>query len=188
MPPVSLIVGAAVLWVTHALAVAFLLDRRGFHRLPWLATSLLLGPAIWPLALIEIWSGPPRRELLRAGQARAEGIDVFVLFESNHAPDPTLRQIRRIGGHRRRLVFARVIKAGGPVYLGQEAGDFLRSLARRADPDAELQILYGDMGRATDEAHLQGADIVLRSDHPHEIYDGDGGAQEVRCVRDAPAA
>jgi hypothetical protein len=69
---VGLVAAAAVLWVLQAVGLSRLMSRRGFHPLPWFAVSLLMGPAMWPLAVVELISGPPRPELLRRGAAAAE--------------------------------------------------------------------------------------------------------------------
>lgn len=178
------------LWLGEALLVRQVMSRRGFHPVPWLAVGLLLGPAVWPFAVIEIVSGLPTPKVIRRGRDRSTGMDVVVLFERNALPGPLARQAERLLPHRRRLVLARVVKAGGPVAIEREAAEFLDRVAGelRAD-DAELQILYGEIEDAVKAIRRRREfAIVLRADHPDELYDGDGTRQTVRCLRDASAA
>src|SRR5688500_13835427 len=72
-----------------AVAVAAVMERRGFHPLPWFVVALLLGPAVWPLAVVEAFSDGQGRRLLRAGLPRDGEVDVAVLLEKNEVP-PTL--------------------------------------------------------------------------------------------------
>jgi hypothetical protein len=186
----SFIVVIPVVWLSQALGLSLIMSRRGFHPLPWLAVSLLLGPAMWPLALAEAISGLPSPEVIRHGHRRQAGVDVFVVLHRNEFPEALARQVERVLPHCRRLVFGRVIKAGGPVTVKQEAAWFLRMVAHQLGPgEAELQILYGDMRRVVDAIHEEGDfAIVLRSDLPDELYDDGGQLQKVRYLRDVPPA
>jgi hypothetical protein len=93
---VGLVAAAAVLWVLQAVGLSQLMSRRGFHPLPWFAVSLLMGPAMWPLAVVELISGPPRPELLRRGSRGRGALDIFVALASNELPEETAVQIRRL--------------------------------------------------------------------------------------------
>jgi hypothetical protein len=64
---VALVLAAATLWLGQAVGVARLMSRVGFHPLPWFAVAALLGPAMWPLAVVDLVSGLPRPVSLRRG-------------------------------------------------------------------------------------------------------------------------
>src|ERR671919_397191 len=89
---------------------------------------LLLGPAVWPLALIEALSGPPAPELLRRGERGTGALDVIVLFEADHVPEGVKVELQRLAPRCRRLALARVIKAGGPSVIQADAERFLKGI------------------------------------------------------------
>ena len=184
-----LIAGLGVVWVAQAAGLSRLMSRRGFHPLPWFAVSMLLGPAMWPLALIEAITGPPGPELIRRGTRGTGSLDVLVAFPSNELPDDLERQIARLPNERDRLTLARIIKAGGPMDIEKDAARFLSSTASRLRlRDAELMVFHGTSESVLADLHARGDfDLVLRSDRPGELYDGNGSMQEVRCLRDAAA-
>jgi hypothetical protein len=64
---VVLILAIATLWLSQAAGVARLMNRMGFHPLPWFAVTALLGPAMWPLAVVDLVSGLPGPVSLRRG-------------------------------------------------------------------------------------------------------------------------
>ena len=73
----ALIVATPALWLAQAWWFSRVISRRGFNPLPWLAVGYFLGPAVWPLALIEALPKPPRPELVPYGRPRPDGFDVF---------------------------------------------------------------------------------------------------------------
>ena len=187
---VVLMGGAAVVWVGQAIGLSRLMGRRGFHPLPWFAVSMLLGPAMWPLAVVELISGPPGPELLRRGSRGPGALEIGVVFGSNEIPEETAVEIRRLMPNCRRLVLGRVIKAGGPTFVAADAKAFLeRAASHLGTRGAELQLLRGDMERVIGKLNNEGNyDLVLRSDQPNEPFDGHGSIQEMRCLRDVHAA
>ena len=187
---VVMVFGAAVAGAGQAIAVSRAMRRRGFDGLPWLVTSLVLGPAAWPLALSEVRRGAPGPEVLRWGTPGRGVIDVLVVLELDAVPRETVTQLWRVLPYTRRVVLARVVRAGGPGYVAKEARRFLADAASRLRLDgAELQLLHGDLATvvgATQRRREFG--IILRSDQPSELFDGDGSRQEVRCERDVSVA
>ena len=125
---VALIFGLAVVWLGHAILISRVMNKRGFHPLPWFMVPLLLGPAVWPLALIEALSGPPAPELLRRGERGTGALDVIVLFEADHVPEGVKVELQRLAPRCRRLALARVIKAGGPSVIQADAERFLKGI------------------------------------------------------------
>ncbi|MDQ4024354.1 MAG: hypothetical protein M3217_02520 [Actinomycetota bacterium] len=183
--------GACVLvaWLLQAVWVSRLMDRRGFDPASWFVTSLALGPAAWVLALGEARHPPPGPVVVRWGTPRTGVLDVFVGLDRNELPDETRAQLRRVMPYCRRLVVARVVKAGSPAHKAQDARQFLVYAAERLLlAEAELQLLYGDVDGVVGRIQARGEfGIILRSDRPAELFDGDGSRQEVRCRRDVPA-
>lgn len=186
---VALVMAAATVWIAQAIGLSRLMSKRGFHPLPWFAVSMLLGPAMWPLALIEAITGPPGPELIRRGTRGTGSLDVLVAFPTNELPDDLERQIARLPKERDRLTLARIIKAGGPMDIEKDAARFLSSTASRLRlRDAELMVFQGTPEQVLADLHARGDfDLVLCSDRPGELFDGNGSIQEVRCLRDAAA-
>lgn len=185
-----LVTAAAGLWIAQAFGLSRLMRSHGFDPLPWFGVSLLLGPAMWPLALIDLISGPPGSELLRRGQRGGGAVDVFVAFERDELPQATADQIKRLLPRSDRLVLARVIRAGGPSFIPTEAQQFLGDAASRLGArKAELRLFYGVFADVVRDMRDDGDfDVVLRSDVPNEPFEGNGSHHEMRCLHDATAA
>ena len=161
-----IVVGAAVLWLGQALVLSLLMSRLGFHPLPWFVVPLLIGPAVWPLALIEAVSGPPAPQVLHRGKSGSGRLDIFVLLGSDRIPERITAELTKLMTERRRLVIVRVIKAGGPGAIATDAERFLRGILSSFDMrDAELQLRFGDIRRAATAIEEQGH-LVLRDDRP----------------------
>lgn len=190
MDIVGLVAATAGLWVAHALGLARLMGSRGFDSMPWLAVSLLLGPAIWPLAVVELVSGPPGPVVLRPGHRAGGVLDVFVAFDRDELAEPVAEQIQRVLPRCGRLVLARVVKAGGPAFVPAEAERFLSDCASRlGEPGAELHLHHGVFTDVVREIRDQGNfDLVLRSDETSELFDGNSPRKEMRCLHDVRAA
>ena len=168
-----IVVGAAVLWLGQALGLSLLMSRLGFHPLPWFVVPLLIGPAVWPLALIEAVSGPPAPQVLHRGKSGSGRLDIFVLLGSDHVPERIRTELTKLMSRRRRLVIVRVIKAGGPGAIATDAERFLRGILSSFDMrDAELQLRFGDIRRAATAIEEQGH-FVLRDDRLDEMFDPD---------------
>jgi hypothetical protein len=184
------VVALIVVWVGQATWLSHVMDGRGFHRLPWFAVLILLGPAMWPLAVVELISGPPGPVLLRRGNPRDGRLDIFVALDRNDVPKATAAQLRRLAPNCRRVVLGRVIKAGGPTYIRADAERFLSDTAERLGiRGAELQLHYGNVERVVKEIQDRGDfSLVLRVDQPSELFDGDGSRQEMRWQRGVPVA
>lgn len=187
---IALIIGLAVVWLGQATLLSWVMSRRGFHPLPWFAVSMLLGAAMWPLALVEALSGPPSPMTLRRGKLGDGALDVFVLFEDDHVPDRIDQELQRLISRCRRLVLARVIKAGGPTFIGAEAERFLKSIVSPLRVrDAELQLHFGDARRVLDQIEARGdVDIVLCSGRTRTQLDSEGDNHGERWIHDVPAA
>ncbi len=54
--------------------------------------------------------------------------------------------------------------------------------------DEKARVRRAAMVRDVPRARPGGFGIILRSDQPAELFDGDGPRQEVRCLRDVSAA
>lgn len=190
MTLVLILSSVLIAWVLQAVGVSRAMRRRGFDVLPWFVTCLLLGPAAWPLAFAEVRTGLPGPVIVRWGTPSRGVIDVFVVLEADEVPPETDAQLRRVLQHSRRVVLARVVMAGGSAHVAKHAERFLIDAAARLRLDgAELQLLYGELDAVvaqTQARHEFG--IILRSDQPAELFDGDGPRQEVRCIRDVSAA
>jgi hypothetical protein len=91
---VALVIGLAVVWFGQAILLSRVMNRRGFHPLPWFMVPLLIGPAVWPLAFIEARSGPPAPVTLRSGKLGHGALDIFVLFEDDHVPIGSMQRFR----------------------------------------------------------------------------------------------
>lgn len=186
----ALVLGIPALWLGQAFGLSRVMSRRGFHPLPWLAIGLLLGPAVWPLALLEATSGPPPPRLVRLGRPRPDGLDVLALYEGDELPEALGQELERLSPLCHRLVLGRVIQAGAPGYIEREAEASLERIASRLGAErAELTILYGDMRQAVESIREEGSfAVVLRSDHAGEVYDSDDKPHRARCLRDVRAA
>jgi hypothetical protein len=187
---VVLVVGVAVAWFGQAIWLSRVMNGRGFHPLPWFMILLLVGPAVWPLALIEALSGPPAPEMLRRGKRGPGALDIFVLFEDDHIPDRIEAELQRLMSRCRRLVLARVIKAGGPAAIEADAARFLKGIVSPPGArDAELQLHFGDARRVITGIEARGdVDVLLRSSQASRQFYSDGGNQEERRTHDVPAA
>jgi hypothetical protein len=187
---VALIFGLAVVWLGHAILISRVMNKRGFHPLPWFMVPLLLGPAVWPLALIEALSGPPAPELLRRGERGTGALDVIVLFEADHVPEGVKVELQRLAPRCRRLALARVIKAGGPSVIQADAERFLKGITSPLQArDAELQIVFGDITRVVAVVEKRGdIDVLIRTDHARKQFHSDGHNLEERWIHDVPAA
>jgi hypothetical protein len=73
---VDLVACVLILWFGQAFALSQIMNGRGFHPLPWFAVASLLGPAMWPFALLEALSGPPPPDVIRPARPAAGAIDV----------------------------------------------------------------------------------------------------------------
>jgi hypothetical protein len=190
---VVLVVGASILWVVQAIGFSRLMNRRGFHPLPWFVVPLLLGPASWLLALLGSLSGPPLPEVVRRGSRGTGSLDVFevyVLLERDELPAQISEQLTRLMPYCHRLVLARVIRAGGHAEIKKGAEAFLHRIARGMDSnDAELQILCGNLRRTVQEIHEESdSSLILRSDRPDELFDNEGEMQRMTSLSDGTAA
>ena len=187
---VALAAAFAALWLAQAVGLSRVMARRGFHPLPWFAVSAILGPAIWPLALLDAVSGPPAPQLLRRGMPGTGALEVFVAFERDEVPDEIVAQVKRLLPFCGRVVLARVVKAEGPSYFEAAAERFLSAAADQLRArDAELKIFFGHFDAVLrdiqDQHHFN---FVLRSDKPDELFERDVSREETRCLLDAPAA
>lgn len=182
--------GFVVAWSLQALALSRAMRRRGFDGAAWLLTSSILGPAAWALAIVEVRRSAAGPEIVRWGVPGPGPIDVLVVLEADVLPHETGVQLRRVLPYAGRVVLARAVRAGAPGYAVKEARRFLAVAATRLRLDgAELQLRYGTVDMVVGETRRRREfGIVLRSDQPAELFDGDGSRQEMRCLRDAPAA
>jgi hypothetical protein len=190
---IGLIVCGVAVWGAQAFGLSQLMNRRGFHPRLWFVVPLVIGPACWPLALLRALPGPPVPEVVRGARRRTgplEVFEVFVVLERDEIPAQVLAQVTRLMPYCHRLVFARVIKAGGPTDIKKAAEGFLHRIARHlGSDDVELQIMFGDMQRAVRMIHRESVfNIVLRSDQPDELFDGDGGMQRMLSLSDVMSA
>ena len=190
---IVLIVGASALWVGQAIGLSRLMDRRGFHPLPWFVVPLLTGPPSWLVALLRSLSGPPLPEVVRQGSPGAGSLDVFdvfVLLERDELPAQVNAQLTRLLPYCHRLVLGRVIRADGHADIKKNAEAFLHQIAREMDSkDAELQILFGNMRRTVQEIHAESDfGLIFRSDQPDELFDNEGVMQKMTCLPDGTTA
>ena len=186
---VLLFAALAAVWMGLAVAVAAVMERRGFHPLPWFVVALLLGPAVWPLAVVEALSGGQGRRLLRAGLAGDGEVDVFVLLEKDEVPPTLSASLAEVAPRRRRFVLARVMKAGGPSVFESRAHAFLdRFAAEIGAGDARLELAFGDMASVATRAENDGFDVILRSDHVGDPLIRARPGPGSTCLRDERAA
>jgi hypothetical protein len=187
---VDFIAAAVLAWVGQALGLSRLMERRGFHRLPWLIVLLLLGPVMWPLALLVILRGPPGPLVVRRGARGSGTLDVWVVLESDRVPEPLKRQIESLKRYFRTLVIARVVKAGGPRAIETDAESFLHRIAATlGEHKAGLVVLFGDMDEVVQTIRQESAlRVVLRSDQPDELFDRAGDMRRVGWLGDDAAA
>ncbi|MGH2808482.1 MAG: hypothetical protein ACRDKT_14540 [Actinomycetota bacterium] len=187
---VVIVMASVGLWVAHAVALSALMSRRGFDRLAWFAVPLLMGPASWPLALVEGISGPPPALIVHRGRRHDGTLDVAVVLEHDRVPEETAPQVARVLPDRGRLLIARVVAAGGPTVIENDAAAFLVDAARTLHAeDASLRIVFGTFEGAVARIQQRGGfSLVIRSDHPDEVFEGDGFQPEMRCQRDVTAA
>jgi hypothetical protein len=178
---VDIIAAAVLAWVGQAIALSRLMEKHGFHRLPWLIVLLFLGPVIWPLALLDLLSGPPQPLVVRRGARGPGTLDVWVILESDRVSEPLRNQIANLKPYSRRLVLARVVKAGGPKAIETDAESFLpRIAATLGEHEAELVVLFGDMDEVVQAIRQESApSVVLRSDQPDELFDRAGDMRRV---------
>lgn len=190
MDIVALVIVVATLWIAQAFGLARLMSGRGFHPLPWLAVGLLLGPAMWPLAVVDLVTGPPGPVLVRGGRAGKGSLEAFVAFQRDALTDQAADQLRRLRPRCAHLVLARVFRSGGPTFIASDSERFLcDTAARLGAPDAELRLYHGVFERVLSEVREGGEfDLVLRSEQLGELFVGDGSRPETRCQRDVTAA
>ena len=145
--------------------------------------------ALGPLAFRALRRAPGP-EILRWGTPGQGVIDVLVVFEADALPPETTAQLRRLLPYSRRIVLARVVRSGGPRVVAKEAASFLEDVAKTLRLEgAELQLLYGNLDAAVCESRRRHEfGIILRSDQPAELFDGDGSRQEMRCRRGVSVA
>ena len=104
---IVLIVGASALWLGQAIGLSRLMDRRGFHPLPWFVVPFLMGPPSWLVALVRSLSGPPLPEVVRRGSRGTGSLDVFevfVLLERDELPAEISDQLVPLMPYCHRLV------------------------------------------------------------------------------------
>jgi hypothetical protein len=190
---IVLIVGASILWVGQAIGLSRLMDRRGFHPLPWFIVPFLMGPPSWLVALLRSLSGPPLPEVVRRG-SRGTGslnvFEVFVLLERDELPTQINAQLTKLMPYCDRLVLARVLRADGHAHIKRDAEAFLHRIAREmSSKDAELQILFGNIRRAVQEIHEESDfGLILRSDQPEVLFDSEGEMERMTCLPDGTTA
>jgi hypothetical protein len=187
---VDIIAAAVLAWVGQAFALSRLMERRGFHALPWLIVLLFLGPAMWPLALLDLLRGPPGPLVVRRG-ARGSGThNVWVILEGDRLSEPLKKHIANLKPYSRSLVMARVVKAGGPRAIETDAVSFLHRIAATlGEHEAELVVLFGNMEEAVKTIHQESElNVVLRSDQPDELWSRADDLPKVRCLGDDAAA
>jgi hypothetical protein len=190
---IGLVACGVVLWVGQAFALSRMMNRRGFHPVRWFVAPLLIGPACWLLTLLKAFSSPPVPKLVRRGSRRTTALGIFELFvvlESDEMPAQVSAHATRLMPYCGRLVFARVIKAGGPAVIEEDAERFLHRIARDVgSDDVELQIMFGNMQQAVQTIHEEcDFNLVLRSDQPDELFDAIGGMNRMTSLRDAMPA
>lgn len=190
---IVLIIGASTLWVGQAIGLSRLMNRRGFHPLPWFVVPFLMGPPSWLVALLRSLSGPPLPEVVRRG-SRGTGslgvFEVFVLLERDELPAQISAQLTRLMPYCHRLVLARVIRADGHADIKKDAEAFLHQIARDMGlKEAELQILFGNIRRTVQKIHGESnLGLILRSDQPDELFDHEGEMQRLTCFPDGTTA
>lgn len=190
---IVLIIGASTLWVGQAIGLSRLMNRRGFHPLPWFVVPFLIGPPSWLVALLRSLSGPPLPEVVRRGSRGTGSLDVFevfVLLERDELPAQISAQLTRLMPYCHRLVLARVIRADGHADIKKDAEAFLHQIARdMGSKEAELQILFGNIRRTVQEIHGESNfGLILRSDQPDELFDHEGEMQRMTCLPDGTTA
>jgi hypothetical protein len=191
---IVLIVGASALWVGQAIVLSRLMNRRGFHPLPWFVVPIVIGPPGWLVALLRSLSGPPLPEVVRRGRRGTGSLDVFdvfVLLERDELPSQTNAKLARLMPYCHRLVLARVLRADGHAHIKKGAEAFLHQIARdMGSKDAELQIRFGNIRRAAQEVHGESdfGGLILRSDQPDELFDNEGEIQKMTCLPDGTTA
>jgi hypothetical protein len=178
---VDIIAAAVLAWVGQAIALSRLMERRGFHPVPWLIVLLLLGPVMWPLALLVILRGPPEPLVVRRGARGSGPLDVWVILESDRVSEPLKNQIANLPPYSRRLVLARVVKAGGPKAIETDAESFLNRMAATVDEnEPELVVLFGDLEEVVQTIREESApSVVLRSDQSDDVFDRAGDMRRV---------
>jgi hypothetical protein len=187
---VDIIAAAVLAWVGQAIALSRLMERRGFRPLPWLIVLLLLGPVVWPLALLVILRGPPGPLVVRRGARGSGTLDVWVILESDRVSEPLKNLIESLKPYSRSLVLARVVKAGGPRAIETDAERFLHRIAATlGEHKAELIVLFGDMDELVQTIRQESAlRVLLRSDQPDELFDRAGDMRRVGWLGDDAAA
>lgn len=187
---VDIIAGAVLAWVGQAVGLSRLMERCGFHRLPWLIVLLFLGPAMWPLALLDLLRGPPGPLVVRRGSPGSDTLDLWVVLQSDRVSEPLKNQIASLKPYSRSLVLARVVKAGAPRAIETDAVSFLHRIAATlGEHEAELVVLFGDMDEAVKTIHQESElNVVLRSDQPDELWGRADDLPKVRCLGDDAAA
>jgi hypothetical protein len=81
----------------------------------------------------------PRPGAVATRRGGPGALDVFVLFEADHVPEGVNAELQRLAPRLRRLLLARVIKAGGPTMIQADATRFLKGIATPIQTrDAEL--------------------------------------------------
>jgi hypothetical protein len=182
-----LLLAVPFIWLIHAVAVAHLMDRQGFHPLSWFVLAVVMGPAVWPLAVAEAMVKPPVPTVVETGRRFRGPLNVAAFLADDDVPAAIRQRIEEVRPEVGRLALVRVVKEGGPEWVEDVAREFLMNTARRLRlKDAELWICYGTMPRAVQQVtRSNDFDLVLRSDRA--LVD-DPYVQGARCLRDARAA
>ena len=144
----AVVVGA---WVVEALALGYLMGRRGYQAGVWVFVGLAFGP-VGVLLALHVVLRPPAHEptLLHAGHRHPGAVDVLVGIDGSPESAAAVgRVLDLFGAGVGRITLARVVPIDASVDLEREATEQLTD-ARAAHPalDAATVVLRGDPASA----------------------------------------
>jgi nucleotide-binding universal stress UspA family protein len=132
-------------WVVLALALGWVMGRRGFEAYTWTFVGLVLGPIAVAIALAMVIQ-PPAHEpkLLRRAMSRGGVVDVLVGADgSPEAQAAVAAASDLLDGRIGRLTFARVVPIDAPRNVVRDAEASLEHQRLLAGPDASSVLLRG---------------------------------------------
>ena len=129
---------AAGAWVLEAMALGYLMGRRGYQAPVWIFVGIVLGPVGVLLALSDVVRPPEHEpELLRAGRRRGGAIDVLVGIDDSPESAAAVGRVLDLFGDRvGRVTLARVIPIDASLDIEREAAAELAD-ACTAHPDLD---------------------------------------------------
>lgn len=143
----ALLVGVLAAWMAEALALGYVMGRRGYDALAWTGIALFFGPLAVGIAVWFAHQSPSRApKLLHAGRTRSGAVDVLVGIdgspESRAAVERVAHLLRGVAG---RVTLATVIPVDATPEAERDAETLLAAIsAAHRGLDPSTVVLRGE--------------------------------------------